>query len=93
MFCLQTNESCHMSKPIQFYTHKSYQTQIGMPQHYILRLVYVFFNAQNPAFKQLLNFENDPFVIRTAFALADNFKLPFSIDDEICIGLQHAKEY
>lgn len=64
-----------------------------MPQHYILRLVYVFFNAQNPAFKQLLNFENDPFVIRTAFALADNFKLPFSIDDEICIGLQHAKEY
>lgn len=54
-----------------------------------MRWVYV----QNPAFKQLLNFENDPFVIRTAFAIADNFKLPFSIDDEICIGLQHAKEY
>ena len=58
-----------------------------------MRWVYVFFNTQNPAFKQLLNFENDPFVIRVAFALADNFKLPFSIDDEICIGLQHAKEY
>ena len=72
-------------------THKSYQKQIGMPQHFILRWVYAY--AKNPAFKQLLNFENDPFVIRTAFALADNFKLPFSIDDEICIGLQHAKEY
>ena len=64
-----------------------------MPPHYILRWACVFFNVQNPAFKQFLNFENDPFVIRTAFALADNFKLPFSIDDEICIGLQHAKEY
>ena len=64
-----------------------------MLQHYILRWDYIFLNAQNPTFKQLLNFENDPFVKRTAFALADNFKLPFSIDDEICIGLQHAKEY
>ena len=69
-------------------------TQIGKPQHYFeMGLCEVFFDYQNPAFEQFLNFEYDPFVIRTAFALADNFKLPFSIDDEICIGLQHAKEY
>ena len=29
MFCLHTIESCHINS-----THKSYQTQIGKPQHY-----------------------------------------------------------